>query len=174
MLGMAWNGPLMKRVRIPKSIFAVASVLSGMVNLLLSLVPLAAIMIVLGAPIRPSVLFLPVSLLILALFTFGVSLGLSIVAVYFADVKEMYQVGIMAVMYLTPIFYPLEIVPPRFAWIVRANPLHYLVRIVRDPIYAGRIPEARDLAFSALWAVGAMVVGWLAFRRLAPDVYPHL
>ncbi len=174
MLGIAWNGPLMKRVRIPKSIFAVSAVISGMANLLLSLLPLAVIMLAVGAPLRPALLFLPVSLLILALFTLGVSLGLSIVAVYFADVKEMYQVGVMALMYLSPIFYPIEIVPEQFAWIVRLNPLLYLLRIVRDPIYAGRLPAASDLAISALWAAVAMLLGWLAFRRLAPEVYPHL
>ena len=174
MLAMAWNGPLMKRVRIPKSIFAIAAVISGMSNLLLSLLPLAIIMLVVGAPLRPALLFLPVSLLLLALFTLGVSLGLSIVSVYFADVKEMYQVGVMALMYLTPIFYPLDIIPGEFVWIIRLNPLRYLLEIVRDPIYHGRIPAASDIAISALWAAAAMIGGWLAFRRLAPDVYPHL
>ena len=74
MASLSWNGALMKRVRVPKSIFAVSTTLSGLVNLCLAYVPLFVIMIATGAPICVTVLYLPISFLLIAMFTLGVSL----------------------------------------------------------------------------------------------------
>jgi ABC-type polysaccharide/polyol phosphate export permease len=174
MQSMSWNGALMKRVRVPKSIFAVASTISGLVNLLLSYIPLLLIMTIRGVPIRPAILFLPVSFVILAIFTLGVSLALSAISVYFIDVREMYAVMLTGVMYMCPIIYPISIVPARFRQIISMNPLVYVLQIVRDPIYTGTVPTARDLNIAVLAAVLAFLIGWAVFRRLARGFYPHL
>src|SRR3954447_5752766 len=73
MASVAWNGPLMKRVRVPASIFTLATVVSGVANLGLSLLVLFPIMLIVGAPIHATLLFLPVSLLLVGIFTLGVS-----------------------------------------------------------------------------------------------------
>jgi ABC-type polysaccharide/polyol phosphate export permease len=174
MSSLAWNGALMKRVRVPKVIFAFSTVLSGLANLGLSCVPLFAIMFIVGAPLTPALLFLPVSFLILAVFVFGVSLGMSAAAVYFDDVAQMYGVALMGLMYLTPIFYPIEIIPQKYLWLIRLNPLVYLFELARAPIYKGCMPSLHDVVISAACAVVAMVVGTTVFRRLAPGFYRHL
>ncbi len=174
MASMAWNGALMKRVRVPKSIFTLATTISGVVNLLLSFIPLLLIMAILGAPIRLSILFLPVSVIILAVFTFGVSLMLAAISVYFFDIREMYNVAVAALMYLTPIMYPLTIVPAKFRPIMVFNPLTHLMSIIRDPIYAGRIPAGSELLITSGLALFALIVGWEVFRRLSRGFYPHL
>jgi ABC-type polysaccharide/polyol phosphate export permease len=174
MASMAWNGALMKRVRVPKSIFALATTISGVVNLLLSFVPLLLIMAVMGAPIRPAMLFLPVSVAILSVFTFGIALMLSALSVYFHDVREMYNVAITALMYITPIIYPLSIVPEKYRPIIELNPLTHLLAIVRAPIYYGQVPSVAALLTTTVMAVVSLAVGWQAFRRLSTDFYPHL
>lgn len=168
MLGIAWNGPLMKRVRVPRSIFTLSSNLSGIVNLVLSLIVLLLIMLIVHAPLRPSLIALPASLIILGIFTFGVSLGLTAATVFLADIREMYQAGLPALLYLTPAIYPISIVPERFRWLVRLNPMTFFVEIVRDPIYNGRIPPLRTYSLALLFAFAAVVFGWMIFRRLAP------
>jgi len=174
MQSMSWNGALMKRVRVPKSIFTLASTLSGLVNLFLSYIPLLLIMAVRGMPIRRAILFLPVSIAILAVFTFGVSLALSAVSVYFVDVREMYTVMLTALMYLCPIVYPISIVPERFRQIIAINPLVYVLQIVRDPVYNGQVPSVNLLGIGMVAAVLAFLIGWAVFRRLARGFYPHL
>jgi ABC-2 type transport system permease protein len=174
MAGVAWNGPLMKRVRVPPSVFTVSSTLSGLVNLGLSLIVLFGIMLVTGAPLRPAIVFLPVSLLIVGIFTLGASLAMTAVSILFGDVREMVQAGLPALMYLTPIIYPIEIVPERFRWVVKLNPLVYLVEIVRDPIYYGIVPSPTTLAVSTLLALGSLTIGWSIFRHLAPRFHAHL
>jgi ABC-2 type transport system permease protein len=168
MLGIAWNGPLMKRIRVPRSIFTLSSTLSGIVNLTLSLIVLFAIMLIVHAPLQPSLVALPASLAILGIFTFGVSLGLTAVTVFLADVREMYQAGLPALLYLTPAIYPISIVPERFRWLVRFNPMTFFVEIVRDPIYNGRIPPLRTYTLALAFAFAAVVGGWMIFRRLSP------
>jgi ABC-type polysaccharide/polyol phosphate export permease len=174
MSSLAWNGALMKRVRVPKSIFTLSTVIAGLVNLSLAYVPLVLIMLVRGAPIRPAIAFLPVSLLLLAVFTYGVSLTLSALAVYFVDVREMYTVALTAMMYLTPVIYPISVVPARYQRIFALNPLMYFIEIVRAPVHDGVLPSMRALTISVTAAFVAIVVGWTVFRRLSRGFYPYL
>jgi len=174
MTSLSWNGMLMKRVRVPKSIFAISTTISGLVNLCLAYIPLFIIMIVRGAPIQPAVLFLPVAFLIIAVFTLGISLLLSALAVYFDDVSQMYQVGTMALFYMTPIIYPIEIIPYRWIWLIRINPLTQLFKMARDPVFSGTLPAFHIVAGSATAAVVALLVGWVVFHRLSRGFYEHL
>jgi ABC-2 type transport system permease protein len=174
MQSMNWNGSLMKRVRVPKSIFTLSGTISGVVNLFLSYVPLILIMAVREVPITPAMLFLPVSFLILAVFALGVSLALSAISIYFVDVREMYGVLVTAIMYMCPIMYPISIVPKRFRSLIDANPLMYLLQIVRDPVYNGRIPSLHFVGIASAAAVLSFLVGWAVFRRLSRGFYPYL
>ena len=174
MTSLAWNGSLMKRVRVPKAVFAISTTISGLVNLALAYVPLFIIMMVLGAPIRPAVLFLPVAFVIIGVFTLGVSLILSALAVYFEDVSHMYGVATVGLLYLTPIIYPIGIIPHRFLWLIRINPLTHLFKLARDPVYSGTLPAGHVLLASIIAATVAIVVGWFLFHRLARGFYHHL
>jgi ABC-type polysaccharide/polyol phosphate export permease len=174
MTSLSWNGALMKKVRVPKSIFVISTTISGLVNLCLAYIPLFVIMLVLHAPIRPAVLFLPVAFLIIGVFTLGVSFFLSAMAVYFEDVSHMYQVATIGLMYMTPIIYPISIIPYKFLWLVRANPLTHLFKLARDPIYMGQLPAAHVVQASVISAVVSLVIGWLVFHRLSRNFYQHL
>lgn len=174
MASLAWNGALMKRVRVPKSIFAVSTTLSGLVNLCLAYVPLFLIMLVTGAPICLTVLYLPFSFLLIAMFTLGVSLLMSAMAVYFEDVQHMYQVATFGLMYMTPIIYPISIVPFQWLWVIRANPLTHLVKLARDPVYGCTLPGAHVILASSAAAVIALVLGWVVFHKLARGFYLHV
>jgi len=174
MASVAWNGPLMKRVRVPQSIFTVAGVLSALVNLGLALVVLFAIMLVTGAPLHAALAFLPVGILLIAIFTLGVSLALTAVSIYFGDVREMVQAGLPALLYVTPVIYPIAIVPERFRRLFELNPLFYLVEMIREPIYRGVLPSPAAMLLAAGMSLGSLAVGWLIFRRLAPRFHAHL
>lgn len=174
MASIAWNGPLMKRVRVPLSIFTLAIVLSGLINLGLSLVVLFAIMLVVGAPIHATLWFLPVSVLLVAVFTLGASLALTAISIFFGDLREMVQAGMPALMYLTPIIYPISIVPDRFRWLMKLNPLVYIVEVVRDPIYYGIVPAPTTLLLATVLSAGSLCIGWMVFRAMAPHFHAHL
>lgn len=157
--------PLIRKIYVPKEVFILATVLSGLVNLLISLLPLAAIMLVVRHPFSASLAFLPVSIVLALCFALGVSMLLAGICIEFNDVVQIYQAALLAWMYMTPVVYPLEAVPEKYRWIMFANPMTYLVEVFRAPIYYGVLPGTRSLVYSALWAVGALVVGWTVFRQ---------
>jgi ABC-type polysaccharide/polyol phosphate export permease len=152
-----------KRVYIPRSVFVVSAVGVALVNLCLSLVPLFLIILFTGFPIHASWLFVPVSILIGALFTTGVGLVVFTLASRFVDIKETYLVLVGAWFFVTPIVYTPSIVPERWRFIVRYNPMTYLVEVFRAPLYDGWLPGPKTLAFAALAAVSSLAIGWLFY-----------
>lgn len=159
------NAQLLQKLPVPKAVFPIATVISGVVNLLFALVPLFILLLVTGHPLTPSLLFLPVSILIAALFTLGAGLLLSPLAVFFSDVVELIGVMLTLLMYLTPVIYPQEIVPQRMRWVVRFNPIRSILEVFRDPIYNSKIPPLSHLSVSIGIAVIALVLGAWLFRR---------
>jgi len=159
------NAQLFTKVPVPKEVFPIATVIAGVINLLLALVPLFAILGLTGHPIRPSILFLPVAILLASLFTLGAGLLLSPLAVFFHDIVETVGVLLTLFMYLTPIFYPMSIVPERFVWAVRFNPIRSVLEVFRDPIYYGKIPPASHLTVAIVFTALAVAVGAAAFRK---------
>jgi len=171
---LEWNGALMNRVRVPKTIFALSTAMSGLVNLALSCIPLVLIMLYVGAPLSWPMLFLPVAFLINAVFALGVSLALSALAVYFNDVSPMYQVATTGWLYLTPVIYPIEIVPEKFRFIIGWNPLTHLLDLVRGPIFRAEMPSLHAILVCTAISLAALAIGWLVFRRLSRGFYLHL
>ncbi|MGH9362967.1 MAG: ABC transporter permease [Thermoanaerobaculia bacterium] len=159
------NAQLLQKLPVPKAVFPLATVISGVINLGFALVPLFGMLIVTGHPLRPALLFLPVAVLLAALFTLGAGLLLSPLAVFFHDVVELVGVVLTLLMYLTPIFYPKEIVPESLRWLVRFNPVRSILEVFRDPIYQGEVPPLTHLSVAVAIALLALAVGILAFRR---------
>lgn len=168
------NAGLLRKLPLPKAVFPVAAVISGLVNLVLALVPLFGILIATGHPLRPALLFLPLSILLAAAFTLGAGLLLSPLAAFFSDVVELVNVFLVLAMYLTPVFYPREIIPLDYRWVVRFNPLRSVLEVFRDPIYYGKVPPLSHLAVTVGIAALALVIGVIAFRRSSDRIAFYL
>ncbi|WP_448335271.1 ABC transporter permease [Bellilinea sp.] len=164
MVNLVWGGGLLHRIYIPRTSFALAAIATGLVNLLLSLIPLLLINLISGVPIRATVFFLPIPMLLLAAFALGVGLLISTFAVYYPDVAEMYGIAMYGWMYLTPVIYPISILPDTFRfWITHLNPMYYFLEIYRAPIYYGKLPTAEIFTPAVLIAVITLVIGWVVF-----------
>jgi ABC-type polysaccharide/polyol phosphate export permease len=161
---------LIKKIYVPKSIFVLATVLAGTVNLLISLVPLALIMLVVGHPFHAAIAFLPIPIVLATLFSLGLSLALAPLCVMFADIVQIYQAVLTAWMYLTPIIYPLSAVPDEYRNIVLANPMTHMVEAFRTPIYQGTIPSLHVLVTATVSAFGSLLIGWLIFEHYSDRV----
>jgi ABC-2 type transport system permease protein len=169
-----WGGELFRRIYLPRTSFALSSVGTGLVNIALSLVPLFLIMLVSGTPLHWSVLFIPFVLLLLAAFTLGIGLIISTLAVFFPDVSEMYQIVLLAWMYLTPIIYPEEIIPSAYRfWLFNLNPMYYLIKVFRMPLYDGVLPDWKTLLVSTVVSFSALLIGWFVYSRKADEFAYH-
>lgn len=166
---LVWGGDLFKRIYIPRTAFAVSAIGTGLVNIALSLVPLLGVMLVTNVTISPALFFLPIPVLLLAMFALGVGLLISTIAVYFADVAEMYQIVLTAWFYLTPVIYPTSYLPETYQSLLRLNPMVHFVQVFRAPIYDGRIPSGTELLISAALAIITLLVGWFIFTKKSDD-----
>jgi len=110
-----------------------------------------------------------VAIVIVALFTTGIGLVVFTMASRFVDVKETYLVLVGAWFFVTPIVYTSTFVPEKYRFIVRYNPMTYLVEVFRAPLYDGWLPGPNTLAFAVLAALSALVVGWLYYSAKIED-----
>jgi ABC-type polysaccharide/polyol phosphate export permease len=170
MVNLVWGGGLLHRIYIPRTSFALAAVLTGMVNFLFSLAPLLLVMLITRVPITPAFLLFPFPLFLLACFALGVGLLISTIAVYFPDVAEMYAIAVLGWMYLTPVIYPEAILPEAYRYFVtHLNPMYYLIRLFREVVYLGQVPAWEEIFPALLVSLVTLLVGWLVFTRKAGE-----
>jgi homopolymeric O-antigen transport system permease protein len=174
MNSLTWGGALVSKIYLPRSVFAVSQVGTGLVNLGLALVPLLFITVVSGVPLTWALLWLPIPMLMMACFALGIGLLLSTLAISFPDVVEMYQVILTAWYFLTPIIYPLSALPESTRSLMSLNPAYYLVEAFRGPVYAGTAPEPTALVVGGVAAVVSLVAGWLLFTSAADEIPARL
>src|SRR5207249_425008 len=110
LMSVVAKGSLLRKVYIPKTLIPLSAVLSCLLNFLLSFVPFLVLMIALGRPLTAAVLFLPVAVVLLALFTIGVSFLFSCLNVFFRDFTHMTEVLLQAWFYLSPVIYTVKMV----------------------------------------------------------------
>jgi len=168
------NAGLLTKLPVPKAVFPVATVLAGVVNLVCAILPLLLIMTVTGHPLAPSLALLPVAIVLAACFTLGAGLLLSPLAAFFHDTVEMVTILLTILMYLTPVFYPLSIVPEDLRWVVQANPVHWILDVFRLPIYDGVLPTFRTFVMAGAMALALLVVGAATFRATSHRIALYL
>ncbi len=174
MYSMVWGGSLLHRIFIPRSTFVFSAIVTALVNLALSLVPLLLVTVIMQVPIRWSILFLPVPMLLLACFSLGLGLMLSTLAIYYPDVVEMYQIILTGWFYLTPVIYPIKIIPSYLLFIVQLNPMYYLINLYRLPLYDGRMPTAGEFLPAVAYALGYLILGWIIFTSKSDEFAYHI
>lgn len=159
------NGQLIKKVYIPKYIFPLAKALSSSVNLFFSLIALLIIVLATGVEINLLTFLFPVPLIYTLIFSIGLSLILSSFVIFFRDIEHLYGVLLTAWMYLTPIIYPLEIVPKKFMFLIKINPLYYFVTYMRKIILYHTIPSLKFNLICLGFALLALIIGLYTFYK---------
>lgn len=160
------NAALLKKTYVPKFIFTVSKITSGMVDLVFSLGALVIVMIATRARFTWYILLFPVVILQLYLFCVGLGLFLAQANVFFKDSQFIYNAVTTAWMYLTPIFYPLESLPEWLVWCVKhLNPMYFYVGQFRDLIYSGTMPG--PVITIAGWgaAILMLIIGVWSFSK---------
>ena len=168
------NSSLIKKVYVPKFIFPISRVVSSFVNLLFSLAAIILVMLITRSPFHLTILLVWAPLVLLFLFTCGMALLLSALAVYFRDLQYLYGIVTMAWMYATPLFYPISALPPFMVAIVKLNPLYHYINCMRCLVMYGTVPGPNTWFACIVCAVGMMVVGLAAFRKLQRNFILYL
>ena len=160
------NASLMKKVYIPKYLFPVSKVVSGLVNLGFSLIAMFLVMLAMGVECRITLLLLPIPIFYTFLFATGLGLLLSAATVFFRDISHFYGVFVMAWTYFTPIFYPVDILPETARKVMDFNPMYHYVQYMRDLILYGNFPSMRENLICFLFGAVMLVLGtWVFYRK---------
>lgn len=159
------NASLITKVYVPKYIYPLTRILSSLINLLISMIPLIAVALISGLLPTPAYILALYVFVCLALFCLGMGLLLSAAMVFFRDIQFLWGVLTTIWMYLTPIFYPVSILPEGIKGIVEANPLYYYVTFVRTCIMDGVSPEPAMYVQCLLYAIAALVTGAWVFKK---------
>jgi len=174
MSSMVWGSQLFQQIYLPRSSFVLSTILANMVNFILSMIPLALILLITGVPIKPSVMLLPIFMIFLFSFSLGVALLLSTLAVFFPDIADLYPVVLTAWMYLSPIIMPLEFYRQILnGLLLYINPFYYIVNLFRILVFDGFIPHWQTWGATAFVSFGVLIIGWIIFCWKADSFAYH-
>ena len=159
------NAGLITKVYMPKYIYPLTRVISSMVNLVISLIPMVLVCLFTGVYFRPSFVLMVFFLLCLVVFSLGVGMLLASSMVFFRDTQFLWGVLSMIWMYLTPIFYPETILPENLRAILQFNPLYHFITYERMCILDGLSPEPIAYVQCLAIALVMLAVGAFVFRK---------
>lgn len=165
LVSIVGNAGLITKVYVPKYIYPLTRVMSSLVNLVISLIPLLLVTLASGLMPTKAYLLVPFALFCLMIFCLGVGFILSSAMVFFRDTQFLWGVLSMIWMYMTPIFYPIEILPDNLLWILKVNPLYHFITFIRTCMIAGVSPEPIVYVQCMMIASGTLLVGAVAFRK---------
>ncbi len=163
------NGDLIKKVAVPKLVFPMAALVSNLINLFLSLIPLAMLVLAMRHPFYWTWLYLPVPLLALTIFTLGMTFFFAAANVYYRDVAHILQVLLSAWFYVTPIIYSLDFIPEKYRWIFKLNPIIYVINGFRLSVYYGQLPKAPSIIASFVCAFVSLIHRLRCFSQVSGD-----
>jgi lipopolysaccharide transport system permease protein len=157
---------LLKKIYIPKYIFTLASVSSEFITMLFSLGALLLVIIFTGVPFTWRYLLIPIPIIELYVFSLGLGLFFAQAFVFFRDVRYLWGVFSTAWMYLTPIFYPVSMLPENVRFgVTNFNPLYYYIAQFRYFVMGGDAGWKLEALRGALAAAAMLFIGLAAFSR---------
>lgn len=157
---------IMKSLRIPASAFPLSALYAGILSLLLMMVPFLLIMFRFGMKFGPEFILVIPLLVLMAAFTFGLSLILTAVNVYFRDVQLAWTTFLPAIFYVTPIAYAPKLIPAGYEWLLKLNPLYYFVESLRAILYSNLVPDMSYWIAMIVISTVSLIMGLLVFRKL--------
>jgi len=156
------NANLIKKVYLPKYLFPTARVVSSLVNFGFAFIGFLFVQLVTGAPFHWTILLLPIPLLYTFVFSLGIGMLLSSAAVFFRDLSHIYRILLTLWMFLTPIIYPVDILPERVFQLIHLNPLFHYVTFFRSLALDGVIPSVWTNVVCLGYALLALYAGLYA------------
>jgi ABC-type polysaccharide/polyol phosphate export permease len=168
-VSLAGYAGLIRKVAFPNEIVVYATVAAVFALQFVGYVVVLLVLRAFGEPIRLEGLAVAVPIwMILAIAVAGLGLFFSALQVFVRDVEHVLMPVLMMLMYVTPILYPLSLVPESLRGVVAANPFSWLVGRLRDALIDGRIGATWSDAVALAVAAAVFVAGRWVFRRLAP------
>lgn len=158
------NSGLISKVNTPVIIYPVTRVVSSLINLGFSLIPMIAVVIIDGVALGKSAVLAVWFMLCLIIFSLGIGLLLATSMVFFRDTQFLWGVLNSIWIYATPIFYPETILPDNLRFVLDINPIYYFLKNIRFCIIEGISPEPITYVQCMTIALAALIIGAVVFN----------
>jgi lipopolysaccharide transport system permease protein len=158
------NSNLITKVYFPRAALPISTTVAGLVDFVVGLACLAVMMVIYGAQPSWSILWLPVFLGLLLLLTTGFGMLLAAVTVRYRDVKHVIPFLVQLGLFITPVIYPLSVVPERFQFLAALNPMTGIVEGFRACLFSGKPVDPVLTSMSLTVTVGILLLGLVCFR----------
>lgn len=168
------NAGVMKKIAFPRICLPVIVWGSALLNHVLLLAAIAVVFLFLDHGPSAAWLFLPVGILLISMFAFGLGMMLGIFNIFVRDVGQVVTVVLQAWFWLTPIVYAPSILPEQLRWILDLNPLVPLVGIYQDIMLFERLPDLGTLIMPTVIALALFGMSFVLFRRASPELVDAL
>lgn len=159
------NAALIKKVYVPKYLFVISRVFSSFINLMASFTALMLVMVATRAELHWTVILSLVPLALLMILSLGIGLILAALTVKFRDIMHLYSVFTTVLMYLTPVIYPMSILPEWLEKIVLLNPLTNILMMFRDVMINNTLFDVWSLVIAVVETALFMVLGLYVFYK---------
>lgn len=158
---------LIKKIYFPRLVLPVAFVTSSFINMLLTFLVVFGIIFFSGYGFNMTALcYLPIIMLIEYILSLGLCMLSSALTVYFRDLEYILGIIMMAWMYLTPVFYQMDIVPEKFHLIFNLNPMTPVILAYQDILYHKQIPEMKNLMLATGMGIFVLIIGYFVFNKI--------
>lgn len=163
---MIENGNILKKVYFPREILPLSVVTSETITFLISSIIIVCFVLGYGLGITINIVFYPILLFVQFVLLLGISLFVSSITVYFRDLQHFIGVLLQLFFYATPIVYSVETIPENFQWILKYNPMTYIIEGYRDIFYYQTMPEIGTLLIVLVIGILLCVTGYIVFNKL--------
>ncbi len=165
MSAITGNAALIKKVYVPKYLFVISRVFSSFINLMASFTALILVMVATRAELHWTVILSLIPLGLLVIFSLGIGLILSAITVRFRDIMHLYSVFLTALTYLTPVIYPMSILPSWLYKIVMLNPLTNILIMFRNVMINNTVFDLRSLIVAMAETLVFLAIGLYVFYK---------
>jgi len=168
------NGNILKKVYFPREIIPISITTSQLVNFLITCLIMFIFIIVSGVGFSIHILLLPLIILIQFILTLAFNFVLSALTVYAHDIDHFVGVALTLGFYATPIVYLSTMLPEKFQWAMKVNPMAVLVESYRSILYYHQLPDFKILGLWAILSFILLVLGYAIFKKLEKSFVEEL
>lgn len=159
------NASLLKQFSFPREFIPLASVLTNFFNLLLGFLIVIPLFIISNLKLIFTLPFLVLVLLLHLVFTLGITLILSSLYVRFRDIDQFLGVLLLFWLWLTPVFYTLDMVPDKYRLLFKLNPLTAYITLYRGILFDVSLFNLRLIFWAFFLAVISLCLGYAVFVK---------
>lgn len=163
---MVENGNILKKVYFPREILPISVVTSEAVNFFISTIIILAFVLFSGVGITKYILLYPIIFLAQYLLLLAIAFVVSSICVYVRDLQHFIGIFLQLLFYATPIVYAQDVIPVELSWILKINPMTYVINGYRDIFYNQTMPDMGSLLILIGTVLIAIIVGYMIFNKL--------